>query len=70
MSAAEGMAAAGIVRLQMEAKDGLANTNGAQLTTAIGALALHDAISLVEAAELAAAMSIEARQGQSQIYRE
>ena len=68
MSAAEGMAAAGIGRLQMEAKDGLAITNGAQLTTAIGALALHDAISLVEAAELAAAMSIEALRGASRAF--
>lgn len=68
MSAAEGMAAAGIPRLQMEAKDGLAITNGAQLTTAIGALALHDAVSLVEAAELAAAMSIEALRGASRAF--
>jgi len=68
MSAAEGMAAAGIDRLQLEAKDGLAITNGAQLTTAIGALALHDALSLVEAAELAAAMSIEALRGASRAF--
>lgn len=68
MTAAEGMAAAGIPRLIMEAKDGLAITNGAQLTTAIGALALHDAISLVEAAELAAAMSIEALRGTSRAF--
>ena len=68
MSAAEGMAAAGIPRLTMEAKDGLAITNGAQLTTAIGALALFDAVSLVEAAELAAAMSIEALRGASRAF--
>ncbi len=68
MSAAEGMAAAGIGRLELEAKDGLAITNGAQLTTAIGALALHDSLSLVEAAELAAAMSIEALRGESRAF--
>ncbi len=68
MSAGEGMLKAGIPRLQMEAKDGLAITNGAQLTTAIGALALYDAISLVEAAELAAAMSIEALRGASRAF--
>ena len=68
MSASEGMRRAGIARLTMEAKDGLAITNGAQLTTAIGALALHDAISLVEAAELAAAMSIEALRGASRAF--
>jgi len=68
MTAADGMASAGIGRLQLEAKDGLAITNGAQLTTAIGALALFDAISLVEAAELAAAMSIEALRGASRAF--
>jgi len=68
MSASEGMRQAGIPRLQMEAKDGLAITNGAQLTTAIGSLALYDAISLVEAAELAAAMSIEALRGASRAF--
>ena len=68
MSAAEGMEKAGIPRLTLEAKDGLAITNGAQLTTAIGALALHDAVSLVEAAELAAAMSIEALRGTSRAF--
>jgi len=69
MTAAEGMAKAGIPRLQMEAKDGLAITNGAQLTTAIAALAMSDAVSLVEAAELAAAMSIEALRGASRAFR-
>ena len=69
LSAAEGMMQAGIGRITLEAKDGLAITNGAQLTTAIGALALHDAISLVEAAELAAAMSIEALLGASRRSR-
>jgi histidine ammonia-lyase len=68
MSASEGMARVGIERLQMEAKDGLAITNGAQLTTAIGALAMYDAAHLVEAAELAAAMSIEALRGASRAF--
>jgi len=68
MTASEGMARVGIERLQMEAKDGLAITNGAQLTTAIGALAMYDAAHLVEAAELAAAMSIEALRGASRAF--
>ena len=68
MSATEGMKLAGIPRLTLEAKDGLAITNGAQLTTAIGALSGFDAISLVEAAELAAAMSIEALRGASRAF--
>jgi histidine ammonia-lyase len=69
MSATEGMARAGIARLKLEAKDGLAITNGAQLTTAIAALAMSDAVALVEAAELAAAMSIEALRGASRAFR-
>ena len=68
MSAPEGMRRAGIERLQMQAKDGLAITNGAQLTTAIGALAMYDSVSLVAAAELAAAMSIEALRGASRAF--
>ncbi len=44
-------------------KEGLALTNGAQLTTAYAALAVHDAMALVVLAEVAAAMSIEALLG-------
>ncbi len=59
----EAMARAEIPTLRPVAKEGLAMTNGAQLTTAIAALALHDAWVLVRAAELAAAMSFEALLG-------
>lgn len=59
----EAMAAAGIPTLAVEAKDGLAMTNGAQLTTAIAALAVFDAERLLRSAERAAAMSIEALLG-------
>lgn len=62
------MAAAGIPTLSPQAKDGLAMTNGAQLTTAITALALHDAEVLVRSAERAAAMSIEALRGVSRAF--
>ncbi len=62
------MAAAGLTTLQPQAKDGLAMTNGAQLTTAITALALHDALILVRTAERAAAMSIEALRGVSRAF--
>jgi histidine ammonia-lyase len=63
LSAADAMARADIGRLRLEAKDGLAITNGAQLTTAIAALSCEKATSLMIAAELAAAMSIEALRG-------
>jgi histidine ammonia-lyase len=62
------MAAAGIPTLVPHAKDGLAMTNGAQLTTAIAALALHDANVLVRSAERAAAMSIEALRGVTRAF--
>lgn len=47
----------------LEAKEGLALVNGTQLTTAVGALALHDAAILLDAAEVAGAMSLEALKG-------
>ena len=62
------MRAAGIGTLTPAAKDGLAMTNGAQLTTAITALALHDATVLLRTAERAAAMSIEALRGVSRAF--
>lgn len=68
MTAAAAMAGAGIPRLRLEAKDGLAITNGAQLTTAIAALACQDAAELVLVAELAAAMSVGALRGSSRAF--
>ncbi len=68
MQGAQAMAAAGIPRVPLAAKDGLALTNGAQATTAIGALASHDAFRLVLFAELSAAMSIEALRGASRAF--
>lgn len=68
VSAPEGLAAAGIPALALEAKDGLAITNGAQLTTALAALACHDAERVVLAAEVAAALSIEALRGATRAF--
>jgi len=68
LTAAEAMARAGIPRLTLEAKDGLAITNGAQVTTAIAALSCARASSLVLAAEIAAAMSIEALRGATRAF--
>ena len=62
------MQRAGIGRLKLQAKDGLAITNGAQLTTAIATLACAKAMSLVLAAEIAAAMSIEALRGATRAF--
>jgi histidine ammonia-lyase len=68
MDAGAAMERAGIERLELEAKDGLAITNGAQLTTAIAALACVDADRLVRAAEVAAAMSMEALRGATRAF--
>jgi histidine ammonia-lyase len=68
MAGAAAMARAGIPTLDPEAKDGLAMTNGAQLTTAITALAMQDAARIVEGAILAAAMSIEALRGATRAF--
>ncbi|MBE0693050.1 MAG: aromatic amino acid lyase, partial [Aquamicrobium sp.] len=63
MSGVEAMAAAGIERLVLGAKEGLALLNGTSFSTAQAALALADAENLVATAEVAAAMSIEALMG-------
>ncbi|MFZ5482578.1 MAG: HAL/PAL/TAL family ammonia-lyase [Myxococcota bacterium] len=68
LSGPEAMARAGIATLVPQAKEGLAVTNGAQMTTAIAALALFDADRLLAAAEVAAAMSIEALRGVTRAF--
>lgn len=50
-------------RMVLEAKEGLALTNGTTFSTALGALALVDALQLLDAAELALAMTFEAIRG-------
>lgn len=54
---------AGIERIVLGAKEGLAILNGTSFSTAQAALALADAENLLAAAEVAAAMSIEALTG-------
>lgn len=68
MSGRQALASAGLEALQLGPKEGLAITNGAQLTTAIAALALADAIRLVQVAEIAAALSIEALRGVTRAF--
>jgi histidine ammonia-lyase len=60
LPADEAMRRAGIERLVPGPKEGLAMTNGAQLTTGVAALCCFDAWNLVHAAEIAAALSFEA----------
>jgi len=63
MSGVAAMRAAGIERIVLAPKEGLALLNGTSFSTAQTALALIDAENLVATAEVAAAMSIEALLG-------
>ncbi len=66
MSGFEAMEAAGIKRVILGPKEGLALTNGATFSAAILALALIDARRLLLASEIAAAMTFDALRGASQ----
>jgi histidine ammonia-lyase len=60
LPAQEAMQQAGIPRLILEAKEGLALTNGTTYMLAAAALGVHDAGQLIRTAEIAAALSLEA----------
>ncbi len=60
---ADAMAAAGIPRLVLGAKEGVALINGTAVSAGIGALAWHDAMQTLAAAEIALALSVEALLG-------
>jgi histidine ammonia-lyase len=68
MSGAEAMARAGIGRLTLDAKEGLALTNGIDFMASAGALAVHDAENLLAHAQVAAALSLEAALGLSAAF--
>ena len=68
LSGREALRRAGIETLPLGPKEGLALTNGAQLSTAFAALALYDAQQLVRLSEVAAAMSIEALRGVTRAF--
>ncbi len=63
MSGAEAMTRAGLERLVLEAKEGLALSNGTTFMAAAGALGVYDAERLLDHAEMAAALSFEALLG-------
>jgi histidine ammonia-lyase len=63
------MERAGIEPLTLGSKEGLALINGTQATTALGVLALLRAERALEAAEVAAAMSLEALLGTPEAFR-
>jgi histidine ammonia-lyase len=61
--AAEAMRLLGLEAIELKPKDGLALINGTQLMTAYGAFVLNRALLLQKAADILAAMSLEALQG-------
>ncbi len=63
MAGAEALHRAGLKPLPLAAKEGLALLNGTQAMTAVGALAMTRARRVVELADLAGAMSLEALKG-------
>ncbi len=63
MSGGEALKSCGIQPLRLEAAEGVALVNGTQVMTAIGGLAVYDALSLSKMADIAAAMSLEVLMG-------
>ena len=68
MSGAEAMAAAGLERPVVQAKEGLALTNGTTMMIAGAALAIHDATRLLAHAEVAAALMMEGLRALSEAF--
>ena len=68
LSGKEAMARAGIPRVILEAKEGLALNNGTAISTAITLLAADDAHNLIQHAALAVALSLEAIRGASNAF--
>ncbi len=60
MSGRDAMKKAGVLPVTLDVKEGVALNNGTQMMTAIAALTIHEAENLVQTAEVAAAMSLEA----------
>jgi histidine ammonia-lyase len=63
MAGGEALRRAGLIPLQLSAKEGLALLNGTQAMTAVGALAVSRARRVAELCDLSGAMSLEALKG-------
>ncbi len=70
MSGKRAMELAGIPRIELQAKEGLALNNGATVSAAIAALAMVDAENLAQHADIALALSLEAICGRSSAFDE
>lgn len=69
-SAADALARAGLRPLTLKAKEGLALVNGTEGMAALAALACADLLELARAADVAAAMTVEAGHGTAAPYAE
>ena len=63
MPGSKALALAGLHPVTLEAKEGLALINGTQAMTAVGALAVYDALNLYRTASIASALSFQALRG-------
>ena len=63
MSGREALAAAGIAPIELSSKEGLALVSGTTSVTALAALALYDMLGAAKAADVVAALTLEASQG-------
>jgi histidine ammonia-lyase len=68
LPSADALPAAGVKPLTLEAKEGLALTNGTDGMLAMLCLACHDVAGLIRTAEVAAAMSVESLLGTDQVF--
>lgn len=63
LSGKDAMDRAGITLVELTAKEGLALINGTQVMTAVGALAVDEAIQLLKLADISSALTMEALRG-------
>lgn len=63
LDGAQALQKAGLKQVRLEAKEGLALTNGTQVMSAVGALAVHEGIYLCKMADIIGAMTLEALLG-------
>lgn len=70
ISGMKAMAKAGLERVVLGAKEGLALNNGTQVMTALAVFCLFDGYKLLQTCEIAASMTIEAVLGASDAYNE
>ena len=63
LTGADALAKGGLKPIRLESAEGLALINGTQVMTAIGALAVYDALQLAKLTDIAAVMSLEVLMG-------